>query len=322
MRIEYAVGPYPSRRARGYIVIVDPVGPVKKCPYDCVYCPLGETVKKTLKPAALTPPNTIIESYRRLLDEIGDGFKAVLIDGLGDPLLNMFIDDIARAIRRENRERGLDVELWIKTTFTPIAYSTSKADLTLYDRVYIILDTGSREDYELINNPLEYIRLNQLARAIRENKLPSFTAEVTLVNIGGEGNWRRESYELLATLLSRSGLHRVIIKTINRPPRSKDVKPAPRRALEKAGEYLGERGFNIEILYGWSPGRYSRSIIPGKTHLYNLVLRRPLTLLELRMIYGFPVNDIAEVIDYLRARMLIEQITWRTHVFYRGIYSL
>lgn len=319
MIIRNVVGPYPSRRINDYILIVDVVGPPKKCPYNCIYCPLGDTRVKTSKVQSLIPPKKIIEDYRYIIEKIGLEIKAILFNGLGDPFLNYFLKNIVEDLRKINKEFGIDLEYWIKTTLAPLTYHGGSGLLKLFNKIYVIFDAGSREDYTFINDPLDYVRLNDIIRYLSRIDA-EVISETTLVNIDGEGNWKRDSLELIASWLIKAGVKKVVLKTLSRPPRSKDAKPVSKKILYNAKDYLDNLGFQVNILWSDVRTSYRKVVLFNESDLYSLLLRRPLDLLELRRALGLPIRDIACLLSRLESNGLIERIPWKTRIFYRSIY--
>lgn len=319
MIIRNVVGPYPSRRINDYILIVDLVGPPKKCPYNCIYCPIGNTIVKTNKIYSLIPPKKIVEDFKYIIEKIGLDIKAVLFNGMGDPLLNYFLKDIVEDLKKINNELGADVEYWIKTTLVPLVYNNRSNVLKLFNKVFVIFDVGSREDYILINDPLDHIRLKDIIKYIN-NMSVDIVAEITLLKIDDDGNWRKESIELLASKLGKAGVEDIILKTLSRPPRSLDAKPVPKKILYNAKDYLDEYGFKVEVLINCIDTRYRRIVLFNETDLYNLLLRRPMDLLELHRSLGLPIRDIAYLLSRLESNKFIERIPWKKRIFYRCIY--
>ncbi len=319
MIIRNAVGPYPSRRANDYIVIVDPIGPPKKCPYNCIYCPMGSTVVKTDRVYSLIPPKKILDDYSHIMEKIEYGVKIILFNGMGDPFLNYFLENIVEEIKGFNREHGLDMELWVKTTLAPLVYHDRKNLLGLFDRVYVVFDSGSLDDLSLINDPVNHVRIRDLVRYISSLDI-DVIAETTLVNIGGEGNWVSGSLELIASWLGRAGVKQVLLKTLSRPPRSMDAKPVSKKILYSVREYFIEHGFSVTVLWEGVKRGFGRIVLYGEDDLYSLLLRRPMDLLELHNALELPIRDIAYLLSKLENSGLIERIPWRTRIFYRGVY--
>ncbi len=324
MEVKHAVGPYPSRRANGYIAIIDSVGPPKACPYNCVYCPIkGGGAKTTTTIKRLVSPDRVLRSFEQLMDGIGGGVRAVLVNGMGDPLLNEFFSEIVDSLAKVLKKRKLDAELWIKTSLQTHAVASRRLDLANVDRVYVVFDAGSSEDYATINEPHHGLKLSTLINYLKNlNEGGKIVAELSLVSIGELPlNWSRESLELIAISYRKAGVRKAVVRTIDRPPRLSGVRPAPEAALRRAAESLTEQGIEPLLLLEKPQFHYSEVVVPSTTDLYSLLLRRPMTITELRRSFRIPYSDLWGAIESLMNRGIVEEVVWRGKVFYRGITS-
>ncbi|MEM1643814.1 MAG: hypothetical protein QW369_05425 [Desulfurococcaceae archaeon] len=323
MEVKHAVGPYPSRRANGYIAIVDLVGPPKACPYNCVYCPIKGEGVKTTNIKRLVDSNRVLRDFEQLMDNVGGGVKAVLINGMGDPLLNEFLPEIVNSLIRTLRARKLDAELWIKTTLQAYAVVNKRLNLTNVNRVYVVFDAGSSEDYAAINEPLHGLKLSTLINYLRNlDEREKVIAELNLISIGESPlNWSQESLELIAISYNKAGIRKAIVKFIDRPPRLNGVRPAPEAVLRRVAESFTEQGIETQLLLEKPQFHYSEVVVPSIIDLYSLLLRKPMTLTELRHSFRVPYSDLWRAIDSLMNHGIVEEVVWRGRVFYRGVTS-
>ncbi len=327
MRIKYVVGPFPSRRARDFIAIVDPLGPPKKCPYNCLYCPLGETHYKSIEPVSIVPPKNIVEDYKLFVEEKTSYIKAVLIHGSGDPLLNIFLNNIIKGIKQVNEEYSIDAELWIKTTFHPIIKNNKVLEtLDLADKIFVKVDTGSKELYELINDPLEGINLGTLKTLIKDSLKylgkRKIYIETTIANIDNEGNWSPGYLDEYVAFLNKVSIENIVLTTIVRPPRESMIKPVSNKILKLIYSKLVEQGYNVVLLNDLINIVGRRTINISYIDIYSLLLQRPMTLIELHNSFKVPYRDLAKIIDDLLKNKYIEQLRFRTRIFYRGLYDI
>lgn len=323
MEVKHAVGPYPSRRANGYIAIVDSVGPPKACPYNCVYCPIKEEGTRTTNIKRLVNSNRVLRDFEQLMDSIGGGVKAVLINGMGDPLLNEFLPEIVNSLVEALKARKLDAELWIKTTLQAYAVVNKRLNLANIDRAYVVFDAGSSEDYAAVNEPLHGLKLSTLINYLKNlNEKEKVIAELSLISIGEFPlNWSQESLELIAISYSKAGIRKALVKAIDRPPRLSGVRPAPEAVLRRVAESLTEQGVEPLLLLEKPQFHYSEVVVPSIIDIYSLLLRKPMTLTELRHSFRIPYSDLWKAIDSLMSRGVVEEVVWRGKVFYRGITS-
>ena len=98
LKPKYIFGPVPSRRL-GRSLGVDLV-PYKTCTFDCIYCDLGRTTRKTLSRQSYVSPEEIqgeLELYLSVLEKKPD---FVTLSGSGEPTLNTSIGEIIQGLKK------------------------------------------------------------------------------------------------------------------------------------------------------------------------------------------------------------------------------
>ncbi len=325
MKILYSIGPYPSRRVGDYIVIVDPVGFPKKCPYNCIYCPIGETIIKTNQPNALINYNTILRDFENIIDKIGCHPKAILLYGSGDPWLNPWLPLIVNGIRKILAEKECRSELWAVTTGFLLNRPWALNVLENIDKIYLKLDTISGEEYTFINDPVEGLspwKLKEILNDLKKKSLlRNIVLDITLIEYNGENNYRSHLIDEIFAYANMVRIENIIIKTINRPPRTKGVKPVSTKVLRKVGEKAIEEGLNPlivtnEVIYQ----NYPRKINVGVEEIYNYLLRRPMSIIELSRSFSQPIHTVVSKLLVLEKNRLVDKIPWRNKIFYKSLY--
>lgn len=323
MKITYAIGPYPSRRAQGYVIIVDTVGYPRKCPYNCIYCPLPPTQVKTLRPEAMINYEAILSDFKSIIERIGEGVKAILLYGTGDPLLNPWIPMIVDGIKRILRDSGVDAELWCITTGYMLGKEWVRKAVRLMDRVYVKVDAVSKDTFMEINDPISGVspwKLAEIIKSLVSRGGPIIYVETTLIEYNGMTNADPGCLSEVYAFANMARVERILLRTINRPPRVRGVKPVSKKIIEKALE-LGEReGLHTEALQPHLNISYCRGVVVDEELLYNYLLRRPMTVVELSRAFSIPVTPITKLVTRLESMRLLERIPWRMGVYYRGVY--
>ncbi len=93
----FIYGPVASRRL-GRSLGVDLV-PRKVCSYDCVYCQLGRTKKKTVQRKPYVESGKVLDQlHHRLKQEVRADF--ITLGGSGEPTLNSQIGLLIREIKK------------------------------------------------------------------------------------------------------------------------------------------------------------------------------------------------------------------------------
>src|SRR5512137_2480989 len=96
-RYRYLYGPVPSRRL-GRSLGVDLV-PHKICTYDCIYCQIGKTTKKTLTRKEYVPVKEIIEEVKQFLKEGTSSIDHLSLTGSGEPTLHSEIRSVIEELK-------------------------------------------------------------------------------------------------------------------------------------------------------------------------------------------------------------------------------
>ncbi|MGB8952670.1 MAG: radical SAM protein, partial [Candidatus Aminicenantales bacterium] len=90
-------GPVPSRRL-GFSLGLD-ILPFKTCTFDCIYCQLGRTARKTNRRKSFVQEAEIIPSLTKLLPSIPEP-DCLTFSGLGEPTLNSAIGPLIRRLKK------------------------------------------------------------------------------------------------------------------------------------------------------------------------------------------------------------------------------
>ena len=92
----YVFGPVPSRRL-GLSLGVDLI-PAKTCSFDCLYCQVGKTTKKTVTPEPFVPVREVVQEVRKKLPKsVPD---VITLAGSGEPTLHSEIDQVIASIKK------------------------------------------------------------------------------------------------------------------------------------------------------------------------------------------------------------------------------
>ncbi len=90
-------GPVPSRRF-GRSLGIDII-PFKICTYDCIYCQLGRTRKKTLKRNQFYDINSLLRELETFLQNKRE-IDYLTFSGSGEPTLNTGIGEIIQKLKK------------------------------------------------------------------------------------------------------------------------------------------------------------------------------------------------------------------------------
>lgn len=234
--MKYVYGPVTSRRL-GVSLGVS-LTPHKICSFDCVYCQLGRTTKKTAQRAAYAAPGDIIRELREWFQTHAaqaKGLDYVSIAGSGEPTLHQNIGLIIAAIRQ--------------VTAAPVALLTNSSlfrDSVVRNAVKDVdviipsLDAAVQDIFERIDRPAKGIQVEDVIEglaALRREFAHAIWLEVMLVAGVNDGI---EHILKLKEAIARIRPDKVQLNSPVRAPAEVGVKPVPRYKLERIKSMIGE----------------------------------------------------------------------------------
>jgi wyosine [tRNA(Phe)-imidazoG37] synthetase (radical SAM superfamily) len=139
----YVFGPFPSRRL-GRSLGVDLV-PWKTCTYDCIYCQLGGTTRKTLQRKECVPRERVLQELQERLQTRPDYGT---LSGSGEPVLCAKLDTLLRGIRQPT-----EIPIAVLTNGSLLLETDLQRELCLADLVIPSLDAGNEATFRRVNHP-------------------------------------------------------------------------------------------------------------------------------------------------------------------------
>jgi wyosine [tRNA(Phe)-imidazoG37] synthetase (radical SAM superfamily) len=218
---KHVFGPVPSRRL-GRSLGVDLV-PLKVCSYDCIYCQLGRTTKKTVERKEWVPTNTVLDELKRKLATRPD---YITFSGSGEPTLHSGLGEIIEHIQA--------------MTKTPVAVLTNgsllwqpevRAELALADVVMPSLDAGDDLLFQAVNRPHPEITFEKLLAGLEQFR-HEFSGQYWLEVLLLAGHTGLPAHvQKIAELVRRIKPDRVQLNTAVRPPAEEFAVPVPPKRL-------------------------------------------------------------------------------------------
>lgn len=218
----YVFGPVPSRRL-GRSLGVDLV-PFKTCSYDCIYCQLGCTTRKTFDRANAVPLETIIDEIRGKLDAQPD---YITLGGSGEPTLFSGLGSLIAGIK--------------EMTPAPVAVLTNgsllwreevRQELLQADLVVPSLDAGDEASFQAVNRPAPGLSFETMLDgliAFRRQFSGAYWLEIFLL-AGYTDN--DEEVAKMTECARRIQPDRIQLNTVSRPPAESFAAPVPRVRME------------------------------------------------------------------------------------------
>ena len=298
-------GPVPSRRL-GRSLGVDLV-PFKTCSYDCVYCQLGRTTRKTAERREWVPLEKVLEGIRAKLETSPD---YITLSGSGEPTLYSRLGELIGGIKR--------------LTETPVAVLTNGSLLFLpevresllgADLVLPSLDAGDEKAFLAVNRPCEEISFDAMAEGLVEFRREfkgAFWLEVFLV--GGVTD-TDEQVEKLASLVRRIGPERVQLNTVTRPPAESGTRAVARERMERIAEAFEP---TAEVVADWRGTHEQPAFSALRSDVLDLLKRRPCTVSDIAEGLGIHRNEVVKYVEELASRGMIEAEKTDRGIYWRA----
>lgn len=289
---------------------IDPLLPPKKCPLNCIYCSIGETMVKTIKPKILVDPARVVRDLEYFVDKNGVVFKNIFTWGFGDPLLNYQLPVITENIRNYLNNIEFKGKFIVKTSGVLLNSSWVKPFFKYIDEVVVPFSLP-HSFWNMFVEPVGEYRfssiINSLKNTIREygDKL---SIELTIFRYRDFTN--AEESVLSETLSTLHNLKpgRIYVRTINRPSRVVDAKPVRGDLFRKVVDKLIEEGF--ETILCKSVFQNKISIVDNTNCLFNHILRKPISTDEVMQIYG---SNVLKILD----KSFVSKINWDNKIYFR-----
>jgi len=294
-------GPVPSRRL-GRSLGVDLV-PLKTCTYDCVYCQLGRTTRKTVRRQHWVDPSDVVAQVRARLESEPD---VIALAGSGEPTLHAGIGDVIAAIKRLT-----DVPVAVITNGSLLGRPAVRRGLADADIVVPSLDAPDDGLFRLVNRPHAALRFADVVGgmiAFRNGYRGQVWLEVML--LAGVTGMVAEVGRL-AELATRIAPDRIQLNTAVRPPAESFVAPVANGSLQ---ELAGLFTPHAEVIADTVPTDGDR--VAGHADILALLSRRPCTVADIAAGLGIHHGEGLKAVTALVATGALELHTHEDRSFY------
>ena len=285
-------GPVPSRRL-GRSLGVDLV-PFKTCTYDCVYCQLGHTTRKTVRRRPWVDPADVVAQVRARLASEPD---VIALAGSGEPTLHAGIGEVIAAVKQIT-----DIPVAVLTNGSLLSTAAVRRGLAAADIVLPSLDAPDERLFEVVNRPHESLDLAKVVHglvAFRHEFAGELWLEIML--LAGITGLAPE-VECLAELAARIAPERVQLNTAVRPPAEAFVAPLTDDMLQ---EFAALFAPHAEVIADIAPG--SGEHAAARADVLALLSRRPCTVADiaagLGIHHGEALKSAAALVNEGAARL-------------------
>ena len=281
-------GPVPSRRL-GFSLGVD-ILPYKTCSFDCVYCQLGRTGRKSGRRRRFFPSREILLQIKEAIAN-NPRIDHITFSGSGEPTLNIEIGNLIRKIKKMT-----DIPVVVLTNSSLLSRKSVRRALMAADIVVPSLDAAMAASFRRVNRPLPSVRVEDIVRALalfRREFKGRIWLEVMLV----KGiNDSASDIKALKNAVAQIRPDKVQLNTVVRPPAEKWAQPLSQRALNKIRKDLGGRA-EVVVDFRRRPG--SPAVPDIRRAILAMAERRPVTLEDITSSLGRKEKEVRPHLETL-----------------------
>ncbi len=298
----YFYGPVPSRRL-GFSLGVD-LFPKKICSFDCLYCQLGQSGKKTIRRLSFVK----FPKFKRDLREIikkNSKIDYITISGSGEPTLHKDLDKIIAAIKRVTKNK---YPVAVITNSSLLYRKKVRRELLKADLIVPSLDAATVKTFSKLNRPHKGVVLKKiiegLIRLRREFKGKIWLEIMLVAGI----NDNKEEIKKLKQVISRINPDKIQLNLPIRPAGTKVSLPSQKR-VENIKKVLSK---SAEIVTKFSlKERGNKTYEDLGRDILNFLKVRPASLEDLIKSLGVNPNQIIKQLYLLLEQKLIKEYMLR-----------
>lgn len=273
--------------------------PFKTCTYDCIYCQLGRTTRKTLERQAFFPVAAVLREVEAKL-AAGPPPDYITLSGSGEPTLYSEIEAVIAGLKKMTR-----IPVAVLTNGSLLYQAEVRQALLRADVVLPSLDAGDADLFNYVNRPHPALNFHQMVEGLirfREEYRGALWLEVFL--LGGVTAIESEVRKL-AGWIAKIKPDKIQVNTVTRPPAEEFAFAVPENELRRLAAGLGK---NAVVIAPHREATVSEKAWPQEDELLNVLARRPVTLEEIAAGLGIhPAEAAKRVQELLTTRKIKSQ---------------
>jgi wyosine [tRNA(Phe)-imidazoG37] synthetase (radical SAM superfamily) len=304
-KLPHVYGPVPSRRL-GFSLGVDIV-PFKICPFDCIYCQLGPTVRQSSRRACFFPEAEVLAQVRSAIARNAH-LDHITFSGSGEPTLNTAIGRLIRKIKKMT-----DIPVVVLTNSSLLTRKSVREALLAADIVVPSLDAARAATFRRVNRALPSIRVESIIRAL-ETFRREFRGHIWLEVMLVRGlNDSPADIRSLKSAIARIKPDKVQLNTVVRPPAEKGARPLGRRAMETIRRQIGECAEIVADFRGRTRSPVRQDL--GDAILF-MIKRRPVTVSDIAASLGRDQRAVRTHLERLLRSKAVRRWKHQGSVYY------
>ena len=304
MAKSYIYGPVPSRRL-GLSLGVDLV-PYKICSYDCIYCQLGRTTKKTITQKPYIDTEKILKQLdQKLMKNICMDY--ITMAGSGEPTLNSEIEFLIHEIKKKT-----DIPVAVLTNGSLFGNRRVGRSIIEADVVIPSLDAYNQKMFETINRPHSDIKFIDTVKGLMDFR-KEYRKEIWLEVFLLDGiNSSENDATMFKEWIEKINPDKVHINTAVRPSAEIYARQVSSEKLLKFCSVLGEKA---EIIVPYADSKKHERRINIEEELLDLLARRPCSLSDISSGLNVHKNEILKYIEhFVQSNKIV--IKKKDHIIY------
>ncbi len=300
-------GPVPSRRL-GRSLGIDLV-PFKTCTYDCIYCQLGKTTRKTVKKKEWVPVEKVLRDIKEKLKTRPD---YITLSGSGEPTLYSRIGELIRGIKEMT-----SIPVAVLTNGSMLSDTGVQESLMEADLVIPSLDAGDTDIFKYVNRPHESVTFKSMTEGLkgfRSKYSGEYWLEIFL--LGGVTGITSE-VEKIAAIAHDIMPDRIQLNTVSRPPAEEFAYPVLQSKMMEFAKIFGK---NCEVISEGNDIFKETHYRVTLDNVLEMLERRPCTIRDISTGLGLHENEVVKYVQKLLANGKLKCVKRKEHVYYEGVH--
>ncbi|MGB9596807.1 MAG: radical SAM protein, partial [Candidatus Poribacteria bacterium] len=306
--MKYVFGPVPSRRL-GMSLGVDIV-PFKTCTFDCIYCQLGLTTKKTIERADFVPVDDVMAEIKDTI-ETSKRIDYITFSGSGEPTLNSKLGEMIRKVKAFT-----DIPIAVITNGSLLYRKDVRDDLMNADLVVPSIDAIFDKTFNKINRPHSDLNADMIIEGLR-NFAKDFRGKIWLEILIVKGiNDDLSELRRIADIIRDINIDKIQLNTVVRPPAESFALPLTSEEMDQIANLFDDR---VEIIadFDKSPKNLAQNGKSIEDRIVDLVKRRPCTADDISNSISLHRIEVIKHLDHLLKAGHISQTTLNGKTYYK-----
>lgn len=283
----YLFGPVPSRRL-GLSLGVDLIPP-KTCSYDCLYCQVGRTTRRTIEPQVFVPTQAVIVELQESFDRIRPDY--VTFSGSGEPTLHSGIGEVIAFVKEQS-----DLKVAVLTNGSLLWREEVRKRLLGADVLMPTLSTVNEAIFRKIHRPHPGLCLRQVIdglKRLRDDYRGEVHVEVMLL---AGLNDREEDLLELKRVLEEVAPDKIQLNTVVRPPADVQALSLDGDRMEEVKNFFGGKA---EIIAAMPPKHRDQNYASLSSAVIEIAGRRPVRSQDIAFGLGLSVDEVERLVKGL-----------------------